>query len=88
MEAPEHDCQFSLENWKDGRNFECLRCKQTLTKPSTADDDSVKAWLCDKHYVFLCLKCTPGGTTNEIDLNNNISGGVELRNADDDTHLN
>ena len=30
----------------------------------------------------------PGGTTNEIDLNKNISGGVELRNADDDTHLN
>ena len=59
MEAPEHDCPFSLENWKDERDFECLRCKQTLTKPSTADDDSVKAWLCEKHYVFVCLKCTP-----------------------------
>ena len=55
MEAPE----FSLETWKDERGFECLRCNQTLTKPSTADDDSVKAWLCDKHYVFVCLKCTP-----------------------------
>ena len=62
MEVPEHDCQFSLETWKDARNFECVRCNQTLTKPSTADDGSKHG--CVINITFLYVLNVPSADDN------------------------